>query len=178
MPQINSNVLVIISGATSFRSCAYKPGATKAQTWYRKYGNAITNAAIIVTFIGTKNGAVTSVAISCPPVGIEASIGCASNAYRSRDHGNKQTNTSSKATTQRNKRSRSSIRCDMKESGSAICDLDVVKNEAVDGRPNQPGFSFTEFSPGFDSGSGLPPTGGCRSADPVAWGAGTAGGIN
>src|SRR5512139_2960891 len=68
----------------------------------------------MVTFIGTKNGVVTSVAIICPPLGSAASNGLASNAYRSFDHGNRQTKMITTASTARSRRSRISIRCEMK----------------------------------------------------------------
>ena len=56
-------MLATISGAASFFSFSYRPGATNAQAWYRTYGSAIMKAASAVTFTGTMNGVMTPVAI-------------------------------------------------------------------------------------------------------------------
>ncbi|OQC09355.1 MAG: hypothetical protein BWX79_01446 [Alphaproteobacteria bacterium ADurb.Bin100] len=74
----NSTVLETTSGNTSFFSCVYRPGATKAQSWYSTTGNAIRKAAISRIFNGTMNGEITEVAISVAPVGRVAINGAAS----------------------------------------------------------------------------------------------------
>jgi hypothetical protein len=50
-------------GKTSFFSFWYKAGATNAHTCHKVLGKLAKKANINVTFIGTKNGAITSVAI-------------------------------------------------------------------------------------------------------------------
>jgi hypothetical protein len=62
-------VLEITSGSTSFFSCEYRPGATKAHTWYSTTGSAIRKAAISRIFSGTTKGEITEVAISVVPLG-------------------------------------------------------------------------------------------------------------
>src|SRR5260364_43648 len=57
------------SGAIHFLSCRYKPGATKAHSWYSTNGSAITSASSSVTLTGTKNEPVTSVTIILPSFG-------------------------------------------------------------------------------------------------------------
>ena len=52
------------SGSTSFFSCEYRPGATKAQTCHSTTGKAIRKAAISVILSGTTKGEITLVAIS------------------------------------------------------------------------------------------------------------------
>jgi hypothetical protein len=65
----NSTVLRHTSGSTSFFSCEYRPGATKAQTWYSTTGKASRKAAMNMIFSGTRNGEITEVAISVAPLG-------------------------------------------------------------------------------------------------------------
>jgi len=67
----------MISGATSFFSCVYSPGATKAQAWYSTQGSEIISATIIDSLTGTMNGVMTPVAIIFEPSGSALSIGCA-----------------------------------------------------------------------------------------------------
>src|SRR5438105_10873725 len=116
MPTKNSSVLEITSGSTSFFSCVYRPGATKAQSWYSTTGSATRNAAIKVIFSGTMNGDSTLVAIIVVPLGSVAASGCASKSYSAAGPGQNirtaaQTPT---ATSARISRSRSSIRCETK----------------------------------------------------------------
>ena len=66
------------SGITSRFSCVYRPGATKAQSWYSTTGSASRNAASNVIFNGTRNGEMTLVAISVVPCGRCATSGAAS----------------------------------------------------------------------------------------------------
>src|SRR5215831_462959 len=68
-PTRNRIVLDTTSGSTNFFSCEYRPGATKAHTWYSTTGSATRNAAISVIFNGTRNGEKTLVAISLVPAG-------------------------------------------------------------------------------------------------------------
>ncbi|MOA23173.1 hypothetical protein D3C78_1437770 [compost metagenome] len=78
MPTKNSSTLEITSGSTSRFSWLYSPGATKAQIWYMVLGSDSRKATSMVTLTGTKNGAVTSVAIMLVPAGSTSSIGLAS----------------------------------------------------------------------------------------------------
>ena len=70
--------LMTSSGIASRFSCLYKPGATKAQIWYKIQGKERPNAAITVTLIGTKNGETTPVAIMRAPSGNVLTSGKAS----------------------------------------------------------------------------------------------------
>ncbi|MNL38997.1 hypothetical protein D3C87_1612490 [compost metagenome] len=65
----NSNVLEMTSGSTSFFSCEYRPGATKAHTCHSTKGNASKKAAMSKILSGTMNGEITEVAISVAPLG-------------------------------------------------------------------------------------------------------------
>ena len=70
------------SGNTSFFSCVYKPGATKAHIWYSTTGKANKKAAINKIFRGTKNGEITEVAIMVAPTGNWATSGAAKMSYK------------------------------------------------------------------------------------------------
>ena len=63
MPAKNNNTVDTTKGKTSFFSFWYKAGATNAHTCHKVLGKLAKKASINVTFIGTKNGAMTSVAI-------------------------------------------------------------------------------------------------------------------
>ena len=63
MGTMNSSDEEITSGATSRFSCAYRPGAINAHSWYSTHGSAMRKAASSVTFIGTMKGVITPVAI-------------------------------------------------------------------------------------------------------------------
>ena len=65
----NSKVLETTKGMTKRFSWVYKPGAIKAQTWYKTTGKANKNAAIINILRGTMNGEMTDVAMSVVPAG-------------------------------------------------------------------------------------------------------------
>jgi hypothetical protein len=60
---------MITSGNIACFSCLYRPGATKAQTWYKINGTDIVIALIKHNFMGIKKGAVILVAIKLPPSG-------------------------------------------------------------------------------------------------------------
>ena len=98
----------------NFFSCEYNPGATNAHTWYIECGKETMKAAIIATFIGTKNGVVTAVAIICPPTGSLLNNGAASSAYILLANGKNAMNTTIKPATMRNNRLRNSIKWEMK----------------------------------------------------------------
>jgi hypothetical protein len=53
----------------------YRPGATKAQTWYSTQGSAMPVATSTVTLIGIRNGETTPTAIMCAPAGSDAISG-------------------------------------------------------------------------------------------------------
>lgn len=72
------------------------------------------NAAIMATFMGTKKGVVTAVAIICPPLGNCASKGAANRLYILLANGNSVNKTSANPISVRNKRSRNSIKWLMK----------------------------------------------------------------
>ena len=78
---MNSMVLEITSGNTMRFSCEYRPGATKAHTWYSTTGRASMKAPMSVIFSGTKIGEMTLVAISVAPLGRCATRGAASKSY-------------------------------------------------------------------------------------------------
>ena len=63
MPIKNKQQLATIMGTMNFFSWAYNPGATNAQAWNMVCGREIMNAAKMATFMGTKKGVVTAVAI-------------------------------------------------------------------------------------------------------------------
>lgn len=74
----NSTVLETTSGSTRRFSCAYRPGATKAQTCHSTKGRAIRKADISRIFKGTMKGEITEVAIMVAPWGRCATSGAAS----------------------------------------------------------------------------------------------------
>ena len=65
----NSKVLDTTSGMTKRFSWVYKPGAMKAQTWYKTTGKANKNAAINKILSGTMKGEITDVAMRVVPAG-------------------------------------------------------------------------------------------------------------
>ena len=77
MPTYASKLPSKISGIAKRFSWLYKPGATKAHTWYIHHGNDNNNAAIASTLMGTKNGEKTPTAISLASGGMCARIGTA-----------------------------------------------------------------------------------------------------
>jgi hypothetical protein len=74
-------VLDTTSGSTIRFSWLYRPGATKAHSWYSTTGSASRNAASKVIFSGTRNGEMTLVAIKVAPAGRLATSGAASMSY-------------------------------------------------------------------------------------------------
>ena len=74
---MNSRDEEMTSGAIRRFSCVYRPGAMKAHIWYSTQGKATIKAITSVTFIGTRNGEITPVAIIFEPAGSEAIIGAA-----------------------------------------------------------------------------------------------------
>ena len=114
MPAANIATLETISGAASFFSCRYRPGATNAQTCHSTYGNAIRKAENSVTFSGTMKGVITPVASSFDPAGSAAIIGSDSTSKISFMNGDSARNTMRIAIAERTRRWRSSIRCDRK----------------------------------------------------------------
>jgi hypothetical protein len=65
----NNKVLEITKGMTKRFSWVYKPGAMKAQTWYKTTGKANKNAAINKILSGTMKGEITDVAMRVVPAG-------------------------------------------------------------------------------------------------------------
>jgi hypothetical protein len=65
----NSTVLETTRGKTSFFSCEYRPGATKAHTCHSTNGKASKKADISKILSGTMKGEITDVAISVAPFG-------------------------------------------------------------------------------------------------------------
>ena len=65
------------SGAIRRFSWAYRPGAMKAHSWYSTHGSARMKAITSVTFIGTRKGEMTPVAIIFEPVGSDRIMGSA-----------------------------------------------------------------------------------------------------
>ena len=65
----NNKVLEMTKGMTKRFSWVYKPGAMKAQTWYKTTGKANKNAAINKILSGTMKGEITDVAMRVVPAG-------------------------------------------------------------------------------------------------------------
>jgi hypothetical protein len=65
----NNKVLEMTKGMTKRFSWVYKPGAMKAQTWYKTTGKANKKAAIIKILSGTMKGEITDVAMRVVPAG-------------------------------------------------------------------------------------------------------------
>src|SRR5574343_656955 len=109
----NRIVLEMTSGSTSFFSCAYRPGATKAHTWYSTTGSASRKPVISMILSGTMNGEITEVAISVAPLGRCATSGAARMSYSGPGPGYRASTRAAAPTaaSARSKRSRSSIRC-------------------------------------------------------------------
>src|SRR3990167_21957 len=109
----NSSVLEITSGSTSFFSCEYRPGATKAHTCQSTNGSASKKAEINKILSGTMNGEITDVAISVAPLGRWATSGAARKSYSAPGPGkkNKIAAAIAMAMMALTIRSRSSIRC-------------------------------------------------------------------
>ena len=80
MPMKKKMQLETSTGIASRFSWWYRPGATNAHACHSTYGSAIRNAVISVTFSGTRNVPVTSVAIIVAPSGSDLSSGAASSA--------------------------------------------------------------------------------------------------
>ena len=101
------------SGNTSFFSCEYRPGATKAHTCHSTTGKAARNAVMSRIFRGTIKGEITEVAISVAPLGKCATSGAARKSYRAPGPGKKNRIAAAMpmAMTALIRRSRSSMRC-------------------------------------------------------------------
>src|SRR5574343_1236044 len=108
-----STVLEITSGSTSFFSCEYRPGATKAQTCHSTKGKASKKADISKILSGTMKGEITEVAISVAPLGRWATRGAARKSYSGPGPGKKNRKAAATAIAMMalTRRSRSSIKC-------------------------------------------------------------------